>query len=145
MCFSILNTFAKFHWDWLKNDRFWSKKVIFRHFDPPLWRHKGGQFRPKYTKICVFPFFTALPSFIEISRKMSENHFFCPKSIIFQPIPMKLGKNVENGKPRILVYFGRNWPPLWHHNEFQNIQKQLFSTEINNSLTIFNETWKKNC
>ena len=56
---------------------------------------------------------------------------------------MKLGKAVKNENTQILVYFGRNWPPLWHHNEFQNIQKQLFSTEINNSLTIFNETWKK--
>ena len=74
---------------------------------------------------------------------MSKNQFFWPKLVIFQPISMKLGKNIENGKLQILVYFGRNWPPLWHHNEFQNIQKQLFSTKINNSLTIFNETWKK--
>ena len=40
--------------------------------------------------------------------KMSKNHLFRPKSVIFQPILTKLAKNVENGKTQILVYFYRN-------------------------------------
>ena len=29
LCFNILNTFAKFHWNWFKDDRFRLEKVIF--------------------------------------------------------------------------------------------------------------------
>ena len=46
--------------------------MIFGHFDPSLWCHRGRQFRSKYTIICVFPFLTDLPSFIKIGWKMSE-------------------------------------------------------------------------
>ena len=44
--------------------------------------------------------------------KNAKNEFFGPNSDIFQPISKKLGKAVKNGKAQILVYFGRNWPPL---------------------------------
>ena len=74
--------------------------------------------------------------------KKKQKMSFGPYSDIFPPISMKLGKAVKNGNTQILVYFGRNLPPLWHHNEDQNIQKSIFSTKINNSWTIFNETWK---
>ena len=70
---------------------------------------------------------------------MSENHFFWPKSIIFQPISMKLSKNVENGKTQILEYFGRNWPPLWRHQRVKNPKMSfldLIRTFFNQSLLI---------
>ena len=68
---------------------------------------------------------------------MSENHFFWPKSIIFQPISMKLGKNVENGKTQILEYFGRNWPPLWRHQGGQKPPKMILLDLIR---TFFNQS-----
>ena len=40
--------------------------------------------------------------------KNPKNEFFVPNSDIFQPISMKLGTVVKNGKTQILVYFGRN-------------------------------------
>ena len=44
--------------------------------------------------------------------KNPKNEFFEPNPAIFQPISMKLGKAIKNGKTQILVYFGRNLPPL---------------------------------
>ena len=48
--------------------------------------------------------------------KNAKNEFFGPDSEIIQPFSKKLGKAVKNGKAQILVYFGRNWFPLWRNN-----------------------------
>ena len=68
---------------------------------------------------------------------MSENHFFWPKSIIFQPISMKLGKNVQNRKTKILVNFGRNWTPPWRHQGGSKHPKMSFFDQIR---TFFNQS-----
>ena len=44
--------------------------------------------------------------------KNPKSVFFGPNSAIFQPISMKLGKAIKNGKTQILVNFDIFGPPL---------------------------------
>ena len=69
--------------------------------------------------------------------KTPKNEFFGPNSDIFQPISMKLGKPVKNGKIQILVYFGRNWPPLWRHNRGSKCPKITF---FDQNRSFFNQS-----
>ena len=63
-------------------------------------------------------------------NKNPQNEFFGPKSHIFQPISIKLCTVVKNWKTKILVHFGRNWPPLWRHQGCQKRKKWVFWTQF---------------
>ena len=127
---------------------------FWKNFWPPknsLWRHNRGPKIPKisfldlirsffnqsrwnlakvlrlikHKFLCILTPIDPLYDVI-IGGQNVRKSFFLPKSIIFQPISMKLGKNVENGKTQILEYFGRNWPPLWRHQGVKKPKNEFF-------------------
>ena len=68
------------------------------------------------------------------TQKMS---FLDPILTFFNQSQKKLGKAVKNGKAQILVYFGRNWPPLWHHQGGTKTPKMSF---LDPNRTFFNQS-----
>ena len=89
VCLYILNTYAKFHWKWVKNDWFRSRKVIFGVYGPFYDVIKGVNSGQKTPKCVFFVFITLLLSLVEIGWKMTN-----------------LGQKTD---------FRVFWTPLWRH------------------------------